>query len=166
MGLFSSTCRKANSIWLGIICCLFGAASAQGQLQAPSSPPVIKSIHVEYSGPATVSKERILAQMRSKVGEPYSNPVVEQDIKNLYKTGAILNVRIFATPQQDGVDVTVAVQTRSVVREIVVDGAHAIGPKKFGKKSALSSASRWTKKSWRNHARRSSIVTAPMASMR
>ena len=76
-------------------------------------------------GPATVSKERILAQVRTAVGQLYSDQVVEQDIQNLYKMGAILNVRIFAQPEGDGVKVIVAVQTRSIMREIVIDGAQA-----------------------------------------
>ena len=113
--------RPPLTIWVASICALVGAISARAQ--APEGPPMIRSIDVEYSGPRLVSKERILAQMRTKVGQPYNDSVVEQDIENLYKTGAILNVRIFAQPEGDGVKVIVAVQTRSIVREIEIDGA-------------------------------------------
>src|SRR6266481_3924903 len=115
-------------ISLAFICTLLGAGSAQAQ-----GPPIIKSIDVEYTGPGTVSKERILAQMRTRVGQPYSDQVVEQDIEALYKTGAILNVRIFARPEGDGVKVIVAVQTRSVVREIEIEGADRIRAKTIRK---------------------------------
>lgn len=91
---------------------------------------IIRSIDVQYTGPATLAKERILAQMRTKVGQPYSDPVVEEDIRNLYKTGAIQNVRIYGEPEGDGVKVIVVVQTRPVVREIVIEGAHRIKAKK------------------------------------
>ena len=74
--------------------------------------PIIRSIDVEYTGPASISKERILAQMRTKVGQLYSNEIVQEDIKALYRTGYIRNVRIFAQPQGDGVKVIVAVQTQ------------------------------------------------------
>src|SRR6266508_5830968 len=85
------------AVWVASICALLGAATARGQApQAALGPPIIRSIEVQYTGPGTVSKERILAQMRTKVGQPYSNPVVEEDIAALYKTGAIQNVRIFA----------------------------------------------------------------------
>src|SRR5438477_4153767 len=96
----------------------FSATSAQAQNPTAENPPIVRSIDVQYNGPATISKERILAQIRTRVGRPYSEEVVNEDIKNLYKTGAVLNVRIFAQPQADGVKVIVAVQTRSVVREI------------------------------------------------
>jgi len=98
---------------------------------------MIRSIDVQYSGPATVSKERILAQIRTAVGQPYSDQVVEDDIRNLYKTGTIQNVRIFAQPLEDGVKVIVAVQTRQVLRELVIDGARKVSAKKLRKEIAV-----------------------------
>jgi outer membrane protein insertion porin family len=126
------------AIWVASICALLGAASAEAQApQAPQSSPIIKSIDVEYTGPGTVSKERILAQMRTKVGQPYSNQVVEQDIEALYKTGSILNVRIFAQPEGNGVKVIVAVQTRSIMREIEINGAERVNAKRLRKEIKL-----------------------------
>jgi len=108
---------------------LFTPAVAQAQQEAPT----IRSIDVQYSGPATVSKEVILAQIRTAVGQPYSDATVEDDIRSLYKTGVIQNVRIFAQPEADGVKVIVAVQTRQVLRELVIDGAHRVSAKKLRK---------------------------------
>ena len=105
--------------------------------QAQQGPPTVRSIDVEYTGPATVSKERIIAQLRTAVGKPYSDAVVEQDIRQLYSTGAIRNVRIFAQPEGDGVKVIVAVQTRSVVREIEIDGAQKVGAKRLRKEITI-----------------------------
>jgi len=107
--------------------------AVSGPVWAQQGPPIIRSVEVEYTGPATVSKERILAQMRTAVGQPYSDAVVEQDIRNLYSTGNVRNVRIFAQPLSDGVKVIVAIQTRMVVREIEVDGAQKIAPKRVRK---------------------------------
>jgi outer membrane protein insertion porin family len=104
---------------------------------AQQGPPIVRSIDVEYTGPATVSKERIIAQLRTAVGKPYSDAVVEQDIRQLYSTGAVRNVRIFAQPQGDGVKVIVAVQTRSVVREIEIDGAQQVSAKRLRKEISL-----------------------------
>ena len=88
---------------------------------------------VQYTGPATISRERILAQMRTKVGQPYSNEVVQEDIKGLYKTGYIRNVRIFAQPEGDGVKVIVAVQTRAIIREIEITGAEHVKAQRLRK---------------------------------
>src|SRR5438270_85897 len=107
---------------------LFAPAIARGQ-----QTPIIRSIDVQYSGPATVSKDVILAQIRTAVGQPYSDSTVEDDIRSLYKTGTIQNVRIFAQPEEDGVKVIVAVQTRQVLRELVIDGAQRVSAKKLRK---------------------------------
>jgi outer membrane protein insertion porin family len=99
--------------------------------------PIVRAIDVEYTGAATVSKERILAQMRTKVGEPYNDVTVEQDVEALYKSGAIQNVRIFGAPEGDGVKVIVQVQTRSLAREIVIEGAERIKAQKLRKEIKL-----------------------------
>ena len=112
---------------------LFLALSGPFLARAQQGPPIVKAIDVIYSGPATVSKERILVQMRTAVGQPYSDQVVEQDIRQLYSQGIVRNVRIFAQPQGDGVKVIVAVQTREVVREIEVDGASKVSARKLRK---------------------------------
>jgi outer membrane protein insertion porin family len=122
------------AIWIASLCALFGAVLARAQApQAPAGPPMIRSLEVQYTGPATISKEHILAQMRTKVGQPYSNEIVQEDIKTLYKTGYIRNVRIFAQPEGDGVKVIVAVQTRSIIREIEITGAEHVPPKRLRK---------------------------------
>src|SRR6059036_3051925 len=122
------------AIWGASLCALFASVLARAQApQSAPGPPMIRAIDVQYAGPATLSKERILAQMRTKVGQPYSNEIVQEDIKALYKTGYVRNVRIFAQPQGDGVKVIVAVQTNAIVREIEITGAERIKPKRLRK---------------------------------
>jgi outer membrane protein insertion porin family len=126
------------ALWVASICALLGAGVARAQApQAAPGPPIIRSIDVQYTGSQTVSKERILAQMRTRVGQLYSNQVVEQDIAALYKTGSIQNVRIFAQPEGDGVKVIVAVQTRAIMREIEITGAERIKAKRLRKEIKL-----------------------------
>jgi outer membrane protein insertion porin family len=117
---------------LVLLWALAGVLQAYGQ-----GSQIVRSIEVQYMGPTTVSKERVLAQMRTKVGQPYSDQVVEDDIRSLYKTGAIENVRIYAQPVADGVKVIVAVQARPIIREIVVEGAKRIKAKKVRKDTGL-----------------------------
>ena len=71
--------------------------------------------------------------MRTKIGLPYSDTVAENDIRALYNTGQVQNVRIFGQPEGDGVKVIVAVQTRTMLNEIQIDGATRISPKKLRK---------------------------------
>ena len=96
-------------------------------------PPIIKSIEVQYVGPQTIARDKVLAQMQTKTGHPYSESLVEQDIKALYKTSQVQNVRIFGQAEGDGVKVIVVLQTRSFVNEIEIEGAERISAKKLRK---------------------------------
>ena len=116
------------------LCGLFAALSgAFGQLAPPVPPPsqipaqapvgpIVKSIEVQYAGASTISKEKILANMRTRVGRPYAEQIVEEDIRNLYNTGNIANVRIFGEPMEDGVKVIVVLQSKSQITEVRLQG--------------------------------------------
>jgi outer membrane protein insertion porin family len=118
---------------------LGGAAPSplSAQTREQQGPPIIKSVEVQYVGPQTLSRDKILAQMRSKPGQPYSEALVEQDIKTLYRTGQVQNVRIFGQAEGEGVKVMVVLQTRSLVNEIEIEGAQRISAKKLRKAIGL-----------------------------
>ena len=89
----------------------------------------VTSIDVRYVGPETIAKDRILANMKTKIGSPYSEATVEDDIRALYDTGKIQNVRIFGQPSGNGVRVEVILATRALVTEIEIDGAQSFKAK-------------------------------------
>ena len=100
------------------------AAWAPLQGQAPG--PIVRDIVVEYVGPPSISKERVLDNLATRLGQPYSERAAEADIRSLYATGGAANVRIFAEPFADGVRVTVLLQGRPVIDEIVIEGTDQI----------------------------------------
>jgi len=100
---------------------------------APPAGPVVRSIVVQYVGPETISRERVMANLKTKVGDAYSERAAEDDVKTLFATGDVNNVRIFAEPQGDGVKVIVLVQGRAVVTEILVEGPVEISPNRLRK---------------------------------
>jgi outer membrane protein insertion porin family len=127
--------RPATSILFAVALAFLGAGSVYGQNAppAPQGPPMIHSVEIQYVGPQTISKERVTAQIRTKPGQPYSESLAEQDIRALYSTGSVQNVRIFAEPDGDGVKVMVVLQTRSLVNEIEISGAEKMSAKKLRK---------------------------------
>ena len=126
--------RPAASVLLAIALAVLGGGPVHGQNASnQQGPPVIKSVEIQYVGPQTISKERVIAQIRTKAGQVYSEALAEQDIRALYSTGAMQNVRIFAEPEGDGVKVMVVLQTRSLVNEIEIVGAEKISAKKLRK---------------------------------
>ncbi|HEX8897896.1 MAG TPA: POTRA domain-containing protein, partial [Chthoniobacterales bacterium] len=137
---FFGLMRGGISVARLILILLFAASwSLQAQTAPPEQqgPPIIKSIEIQYVGPQTIARDKVLAQMQTKTGKPYSESLVEQDIKALYKTNQVQNVRIFGQAEGDGVKVMVVLQTRSFVNEIVIEGAQRINAKALRKKIDL-----------------------------
>jgi outer membrane protein insertion porin family len=107
-----------------VLCVVVLTASAPLWAQAPG--PIVRDIVVEYVGPPSISKERVLDNLATRLGQPYSEAAAEADIRSLYATGGVANVRIFAEPFADGVRVTVLLQGRPVIDEVLIEGAGQI----------------------------------------
>ena len=97
-----------------------------GLMPPAPAAPIVRTIDVQYAGASTVSKEKILANMRTRVGRPYSEQIVEEDIRNLYATGNVSNVRIFGEPMRDGVKVIVVVQSKAQITEVLLVGVQQL----------------------------------------
>lgn len=106
------------------------AGWAPAQLPPPPAQeaPIVTDIEIQYVGPATISRDRILANMRTSIGQPFSPATVQEDIRTLFGTGEITNVRIFGEEDDEGVVVVVVVQTRAEISEVILNGAEAIRP--------------------------------------
>lgn len=96
--------------------------------------PIVKEIEIEYAGSKSVDRSVILSNMRTTIGQPYSLTSVEEDVKNLYKTGLFTNLRIYDEPIADGVKVVVIVQPKPLVKEVVVVGTKKIKQKAIRKR--------------------------------
>src|SRR5258707_15743188 len=97
---------------------------------APRQPsPIVRQIEIQYAGPATLSRQRILSNMKTTVGQPYSELTVEDDVRSLYATGLVTNVRIYGEPLPDGVKVIVVVQTRVTLTEVAIQGNEIVKAK-------------------------------------
>jgi len=107
--------------------CLVAVSPMASQVAfAQNKAPNVVEIEVQFAGVATVAKDRLLANMRTRVGQPYSEAVVEEDIRNLYATGNVVNVRIFGEPKGDGVKVIVVLQAKAKVTSVEIEGAQQV----------------------------------------
>ena len=113
------------------VLCLLAAASLRAQV--PGQAPLIQQIDVQFVGPTTLSKQRVLDNLATKPGAPYNERLVEEDIKSLYATGNVSNARIFAEPVTGGLKVTVLLQGRSTVGEVLIEGSEAVHDSKIRK---------------------------------
>ncbi len=110
-----------------LLAAAFLAATLPLEAQLPEAEaPIVRDIVVETVGAPSISKDRVLANLATKVGQPYSERTAEQDVRALYSTGGVSNVRLFAEPLGDGVRVTVLLQGRPVIEEVIIEGAAQI----------------------------------------
>lgn len=108
-------------------------APAPGLSQDDTEGLSVTSVNVEFTGPATISRERVLSNIRTAPGQPFSQAVIEQDIRNLYGTGEISNVQVFAEPGENGVAVTMMITPRTVVGDVIINGATQISERRLRK---------------------------------
>lgn len=110
-------------------CALLASASLSLQAQdpaaiadAPAAKKVVKQIQVVFKGSATIDEGRVRSNMSLREGEAFSNEAVEQDLRNLYATGAVENVNIVGEDVPGGVKVVVTIFGRGAIGEIAFAG--------------------------------------------
>lgn len=113
-------------------CWVVGFGDASGQ-----EGKVVKSIEVQYVGNRTVSPERILSNMSTKVGDKLSLARIDEDVKSLYAGGDVENVRILADEAAGGVALIVVAQTRAVYGGVEFTGNTVVSTATLAKKVEL-----------------------------
>src|SRR5665213_639980 len=104
--------------------------AAHAQVAAPR----IRKILIRNVGPPAVSDDYIRANIRAKVGEPFSRAVVDEDIKSLYATGYFFKIQAGEEMSADGVDLTYVVQGKPILTDIKIIGNKKMSEKKLKKK--------------------------------
>jgi outer membrane protein insertion porin family len=101
---------------------------------AQALAPRVHQILIRHIGPPAVSDEFIRANIRTKVGEPFARPTVDEDIKNLYATGYFFKVQVGEASTAEGMDLTYAVQSKPILTDIKIVGNKKMKLKKLQKK--------------------------------
>jgi outer membrane protein insertion porin family len=89
--------------------------------QAPEET-VVREIEVRFSGPETVNRAVVMANIQTAVGKPRTREMIEQDVRNLINTGYFYDVRVLEEPMVDGVRVVFQVQGKATIKEIIIEG--------------------------------------------
>ena len=75
----------------------------------------IVSVGVRYNGPRTVDEARIRGHMATRAGQNYSAARLDDDVRSLYTSGLVDDVRFFAEAVGGGVKVVAEVKTRGKI---------------------------------------------------
>jgi outer membrane protein insertion porin family len=90
--------------------------------RAQESEAIVREIDVRFTGPVTVNRAVVMANIQTAVGKPRSRDVIEQDVRNLINTGYFFDVRVLEEPVTDGVRVIFQVQGKATIKEILFEG--------------------------------------------
>ncbi|MBT8043556.1 MAG: hypothetical protein KJO79_01290, partial [Verrucomicrobiae bacterium] len=73
----------------------------------------ITSVTIRYNGPRTVDEARIRGFMATRAGQIYSAARLDEDVRTLYESGLVDDIRFFAEAVGSGVKVIAEVKTRA-----------------------------------------------------
>lgn len=124
--------------WRWLIALLWGAAclsQATAQLEPPQAPEIAE-IKVRFVGPATVSEDLIRGNIRSRVGDKFSQNTVDGDVANLFNTGFFYNIRISQQRAEGGKLILIyLVQSKPILTEIRYTGNKRFSVNKLRRKT-------------------------------
>ncbi len=75
----------------------------------------VSQVEVQYSGASDVDEARIRSFISTRSGEAYRSEKVDNDIKSLYESGLVDDVRVLAEPTGESLKVIYVVTTRGTI---------------------------------------------------
>lgn len=97
----------------------------------------IVSVSIRYNGPRTVDEARIRGNMSTRAGQKYSAARLDDDVRSLYKSGLVDDVRFFAEAVARGVKVIAEVKTRGKIVAVGFLGHTKFSDSKLAKVTKL-----------------------------
>ena len=75
----------------------------------------ITSVNIRYNGTRTVDEARIRGFMSTRAGQMYSAARLDEDVRSLYESGLVDDIRFFAEALDGGVKVIAEIKTRTKI---------------------------------------------------
>lgn len=115
---------------LSISIIIFGIFNSFSDAQSEEEVLVIT---IRVKGNQAISSALILSKIKTKSGKPFSQEVINDDIKRLYALGYFTDVVIDVEDYEEGVMVTIMVEEKPVIKDIVFEGNEKINDRKLKK---------------------------------
>jgi len=121
--------QKRLSVFL-LLFLIFGV-SLLSFAQEPSSPASQEQSQklvtaIEIKGNKSISSNAVISKMKTRIGAPYQENVISDDLKRLYLLGFFSDIKIDTTDYRDGLKVTIAVAERPIIEKIIFSGIRRI----------------------------------------
>ncbi len=132
-------------IFLSVPACILAQESPrQGDRQdvsaAASAPAESRNVTaIEVQGNKAISTNVIVSKMKTRIGSPYQETVISDDLKRLYLLGFFSDIKIDTEEYKDGLKVIVKLVERPVIEKINFSGIERITMKQDKLKQQLKS---------------------------
>ena len=103
-----------------------------------AASPNITAIDIQYDGPPTIDRSRILGMLSLQVGQPLTVEATERDTRTLMGSGEIERVRFLQEDARGGVRVIVVVKTRASTGGLRFVGNTVFDSRKLAKEVDLA----------------------------
>lgn len=97
----------------------------------------VSDVAVRYNGAATVDEARLRSFISTRAGEGYRSEKVDNDIKALYESGLVDDVRVLAEPSGESLRVIFDVTTRGTIVAVGFAGNTVFTDQKLAKETKL-----------------------------
>ena len=94
---------------------------------------------IEVKGNKAISSNTIVSKMKTRIGSPYLENVISDDLKRLYLLGFFSDIKIDAIDYKDGIKVIITVAERPIIERINFSGIRRITMKDEKLKELLKS---------------------------
>lgn len=101
---------------------LLSWGSVQSQENGELEAPIVTRIGIHHMGPAAASESMIRSHIRTREGKAYNPNTLDDDVRNLYKTGFFQLVRVTRDPMAEGMSVTFVLQGKPIVTDMTFVG--------------------------------------------
>ncbi|MFH1640860.1 MAG: outer membrane protein assembly factor BamA, partial [Candidatus Omnitrophota bacterium] len=113
--------------------------SEQESLALPE-PVQVKSVTaIEVKGNKSISSNTVISKLKTRVGNPYQENVISDDLKRLYLLGFFSDIRIDTEDYKEGIKVIITVEERPIIENISFSGIRRLTMKEDKIKETLKS---------------------------
>jgi len=123
--LYNKSMRKTLFIALAVFFVLTSYCALFAEAQ-PKEEPAKLVTALEIRGNKAISTNTIVSKMKTRIGSPYLDNVVSDDLKRLYLLNFFSDIKIDTESYKDGIKVIINVTERPIIEKITFSGIERV----------------------------------------
>jgi outer membrane protein insertion porin family len=127
-----------RSYWCFLFLIIFGLGSCAAPVRVEDvEGKTVSKVIIRYVGPKHVEEKRLRTYIGTTTGSRYETERTDDDIKALYESGLVNDVRVLAEPKRRGVEVIFEVTARARMGPVLCVGNTAFSDQRLAKQAGF-----------------------------